>query len=219
MPRAGLNPSILTMAAADLADSEGIDAVTVTSLARQVGVSTPSLYAHVGGTQDLRVRVAALAISEIADEVANALAGRAGRDAVEALAYTIRSYARRHPGRYAASRTPLDPETAAASAGPRHAGLLRAVLRGYEITDTAESVHAIRVLSGLIHGVVDLEAAGSFNHSDPPTDTSWLRVVDVLDATLRSWPPVPTAQRSTERGFTATHHERVRHGLEPPRAG
>ncbi|MGG5258329.1 TetR/AcrR family transcriptional regulator [Phycicoccus avicenniae] len=210
MPRAGLTPDILTTAAAELADAEGIDAVTVTTLARRFGVSTPSLYAHVGGTQDLRVRVAVLAIGEIADRVAEALAGRSGRDAVEALALTIRTYARTHPGRYAASRTPLDTKTAEASAGPRHAALLRAVLRGYDITDPAETVHAIRVLSALVVGMVDLEAAGSFDHSRPGTDRSWERVVDVLDTTLRTWPPVHHTDPDPD--------PRDRHGLEPTRA-
>ncbi len=218
MARAGLSPIILTAAAADLADEEGIDAVSATALARRVGVSTPSLYAHVGGTGDLRVRVAVLAISELAEEVAEALAGRSGRDAVQALADTFRSYARRHPGRYAATRTRLDPASAASSAGPRHSGLLRAVLRGYDITDPAESVHAIRVLSGLVHGMVDLEGAGSFDHSDPSTDESWHRAVDVLDAALRSWPPVRTPPRRTERDVTA-HDEGDRDGLESPRTG
>ena len=46
-----------------------------------------------------------------------------------------RDYAREHPGRYAAARYRLDPETAAASAGVRHAQLTRAVLRGYDLSE------------------------------------------------------------------------------------
>ncbi|MBR7741854.1 TetR/AcrR family transcriptional regulator [Phycicoccus sp. BSK3Z-2] len=217
MPRAGLTPEILAREAAALADEEGIDAVTVTALARRVGVSTPSLYAHVRGTSDLRVRVALLAFTEIADEVAEALAGRSGRDAVAALVLTMRAYARRHPGRYAAARTPLDAETAIASAGPRQADQLRAVLRGYDITDPVETVHAIRVLSALVHGMVDLELSGSFDHSDPPAEESLGRVVNVLDAVLRDWPPTDGVASHGERP-RLHNQERGRHGLEPTRA-
>ncbi|NHA68251.1 TetR/AcrR family transcriptional regulator [Phycicoccus flavus] len=182
----------MTRAAADLADRSGPAAMTMAAVARELGVRAPSLYAHVAGEQDLRERVALTALAEIAEELGAALAGRAGRDAVQALAETLRAYAIAHPGRYAASRTRLDTRTAADSAGPRQSDLLRAVLRGYDITDPAEAVHAIRVMSGLVHGVVDLEAAGSFDHSDPPPEESWVRVVDTLDAILRAWPPGST---------------------------
>ena len=70
MPRAGVTAERLTRAAAELADRDGLDAVTVSALARRFGVTVASLYSHVRGIEDLRTRMAALALRELADQAA-----------------------------------------------------------------------------------------------------------------------------------------------------
>lgn len=191
MARAGLTPERLTLAAAELADAEGLEAVTASALARRFDVRPASVYTHVGGTPDLRRRVSLLALAESADLLATALAGISGRAALVALGDTYRDYARRHPGRYAALRVPLDAATAAASAGPRHAELLRAALRGYGL-DAVHEVHAIRLVGSLVHGFTSLELGGGFDHSAPDAATSWAVVLDALDQLLHTWTGGPS---------------------------
>ncbi|MFF6825151.1 TetR/AcrR family transcriptional regulator [Streptomyces longwoodensis] len=191
MARVGLTPERLVRAGAELADEVGFDQVTVSALARRFDVKAASLYAHVRSSQDLRTRIALLALEELADRAADALAGRAGKDALTALADAYRDYAREHPGRYAAAQLRLDPETAAASAGVRHAQMTRALLRGYDLTEP-DQTHAVRLLGSVFHGYVSLELAGGFSHSAPDSQQSWTRVLDALDALLRNW-PAPTA--------------------------
>ncbi|MEU5668098.1 TetR/AcrR family transcriptional regulator [Streptomyces longwoodensis] len=191
MARVGLTPERLARAGAELADEVGFDQVTVSALARRFGVKAASLYAHVRSSQDLRTRIALLALEELADRAADALAGRAGKDALTALANVYRDYAREHPGRYAAAQLRLDPETAAASAGVRHAQMTRALLRGYALTEP-DQTHAVRLLGSVFHGYVSLELAGGFSHSAPDSQQSWTRVLDALDALLRNWPAAGT---------------------------
>ena len=131
--------------------------------------------------------IAALALNELADLVAEALAGRSGKDALVACADCYRDYARAHPGRYAATRIPLAADSPAVAAGRRHAELTRSVLRGYRIDET-DTVHAVRLLGSVFHGFAELERGGGFAHSAPSSDESWTRILDVLDATLRDWP-------------------------------
>ncbi|KRE60162.1 TetR/AcrR family transcriptional regulator [Nostocoides sp. Soil756] len=199
MPRAGLSPERLTLAAAELADREGLHAVTATALARHFGVAPASLYSHVRGTLDLRERVALLGLQESADALADVLAGRSGRAALAALAAGYRDYATAHPGRWAATRTRLDPAAAATSAGPRHAALARAALGAYGL-DEPDLTHAVRIVGALVQGWIELETAGSFDHSDPPAAASRERLVDALDAMFRAWPatPHPTTTPQTE---------------------
>ncbi|GAA1116137.1 MULTISPECIES: TetR/AcrR family transcriptional regulator [Kitasatospora] len=185
MVRVGLTTERLVRAGAELADEVGFDEVTVTALARRFDVKVASLYAHLKNSQDLRTRIALLALEELADEVADALAGRAGRDALAAFAAAYRDYARRHPGRYAAAQLRLDPETAAASAGVRHAQMTRAILRGYDLAEP-DQTHAVRMLGSVFHGYVSLEAAGGFSHTPVDPQQSWDWIVDSLDAVLRS---------------------------------
>src|SRR5512141_670337 len=113
MARAGITRERLTVAAADLADEVGFEAISLAALARGLGVRDASLYSHVGGLKDLRTRVTVLALAELAALLADAVAGLAGRDALMAFATTYRRYALDHPGRYTAMQQELDPATAA----------------------------------------------------------------------------------------------------------
>ncbi|PWI15828.1 TetR family transcriptional regulator [Streptomyces sp. Act143] len=192
MARAGLTADRLTHAGADLADEIGFDQVTVSELARRFDVKVASLYSHVKNSHDLKTRIALLALEELADKGAVALAGRAGKDALTALADVYRDYARAHPGRYAAAQMRLSPEAAAASAGARHAQMTRAILRGYDLAEP-DQTHAVRLLGSTFHGYISLEMGGGFSHSAPDTQETWTRVLDALDALLRNWPAAPAA--------------------------
>ncbi|GAA3463975.1 TetR/AcrR family transcriptional regulator [Saccharothrix longispora] len=188
MARAGVTAERLTRAAADLADEVGFHNVTVSALARRFGVRDASLYSHVRNAQELRERVAVLALAELADDVASALAGRAGKDALVAFADTYRRYAREHPGRYAAMQVRLPPDVALASAARRHSDMTRAILRGYDLPEPAQT-DAIRLLHSTFHGYTTLEAAGGFLSHPRDTDTSWSRTLDALHHLLEHWPP------------------------------
>jgi AcrR family transcriptional regulator len=190
MARAGLTTDRLTRAAADLADEIGFENVTVSALARGFGVKDASLYSHIKNAQDLRTRVALLALSELADQVAAALAGRAGKDALVAFANAYRDYAKRHPGRYAATQVEPAPDSAAAGAAAdasrRHVEMTHAILRGYDVPES-DHRHAVRFLHSTFHGYVSLEGMSGFRRA-PGLDASWLRVLDALDVALRNWP-------------------------------
>ncbi|WP_249998872.1 TetR/AcrR family transcriptional regulator [Actinoplanes sp. M2I2] len=187
MTRVGLTAERLTLAGAELADELGFEHVTPSAVARRFGVQVASLYSHVRNADDLRTRVALLALEEMADRGAAALAGRAGRDALVALGTTYRDYAREHPGRYTAAQMRFDHETALAGAGPRHAAMMRAILRGYQLTEP-DQTHAVRLIGSVFHGYITQELGGSFDHSRPGPQQSWERILDALDALLRHWP-------------------------------
>ncbi|CAL9656199.1 hypothetical protein SUDANB178_06763 [Streptomyces sp. enrichment culture] len=190
MARAGLTTQRLVQAGAELADEVGFDQVTVSALARRFDVKVASLYSHLRNSQDLKTRIALLALEEMADRAAEALAGRSGKDALAAFANVCRDYARAHPGRYTAARHPLDDATAAGSAGVRIAQLNRAILRGYDLAEP-DQTHAVRLLGSVFHGYVSLETAGGFAHSAPDSEESWARILDALDSLLRNWPARP----------------------------
>lgn len=192
MPRAGLTSDRVVRAAVDLADEIGFEQATISAVARTLGVRVASLYSHVDGATGLQEGMAQLALGELADRASDALAGRSGREALVAFADTYRDYARAHPGRYAAARVRIAPDSPALAAGRRHADLTRAVLRGYRL-DEADLVHAVRLLGSVVHGFTDLELSGGFDHSEPPAAESWARTLDALDRTLRSWSSAATA--------------------------
>ncbi|VXA94287.1 TetR/AcrR family transcriptional regulator [Aeromicrobium sp. 9AM] len=183
MPRVGLTTEKVAVMGAELADELGFDQVTISEIARRCGVRVASLYSHVKGSDDLRDRIAVMALDDLADRGGEALAGRSGRDALVALGNVYRDYAIEHPGRYDAARLPVTDE----DAGRRHSQMMRAILRGYDLTD-ADETHAVRLLGSIFHGFISLERGGGFERSEPSSAESWERILETLDAMLLSWP-------------------------------
>ncbi|MEV5608217.1 TetR-like C-terminal domain-containing protein [Streptomyces sp. NPDC052225] len=187
MARAGLTTERVVAAAADLADTVGFEHITIAALARGFGVKDASLYAHVKGLTELSTRVAILSGLDLADRIADALAGRAGRDALLAFGHAYRAFALEHPGRYAATQLELDP-----SALDEHPGLRRnltctyALLQGYGLAEP-HLTDAGRVLRSTFHGFVTLELAGGFRHRRDVEET-WASALEALHVMLTNWP-------------------------------
>ena len=103
MARAGLTPILVISEAGDLADEVGFDNLTISGLAQRLGVKQPTLYKHVTGTSGLHREMAVLAKLELADVMRRSAVGKAGDDALVAIAIAYRNWAVEHPGRYAAT--------------------------------------------------------------------------------------------------------------------
>jgi AcrR family transcriptional regulator len=184
MPRAGLTPTVLVTHAGDLADRDGYDSLTLATLAGRLGVKVPSLYKHVASLADLRRRLALDSLRGIDEALRGAAVGRAGSDALRAVAHAYRRYAREHPGRYTAGLRapgPDDEEGRAVAAGA--VDLLLAVVRGYGLHGDA-ALHAVRTVRAALHGFSSLEQAGGFG-LPYDVDVSFEHLITTLDTGLR----------------------------------
>lgn len=186
MGRAGLDSDAVVAAGAALADEVGFANLTMGALAQRVGVRTPSLYKHVDGLEDLTRRIAALAMSEVADAVGRAIQGKAGRDALAGAMRAFRAFVLEHPGRYAATIgvEPSGPDDPMAAANRRLLDAFLAVLHGYEIAES-DVDHALRMLRSLCHGFATLQAGGGFQWS-ADVDESFEWLIASADRGLRS---------------------------------
>jgi len=194
MPRAGLTPQRVVEEAGAVADATGLDRLTLAAVADRFGVAIPSLYKHVRGLDGLRRDLAVLAVRELTAALARAAVGRAGRDALHAMANAYRAYATAHPGRYAASvRAPAPGDTEHLTAADDALDVFFSVLAAYGIR-ADDAIDAIRALRAAMHGFVTLEAGGGFGLPQS-VDVSYHRLVDVLDTALKAWPTAdPPAQ-------------------------
>jgi len=183
MPRAGLNRAVIAAAGADLADEIGWQEITLAALAARFGVRQPSLYKHLAGLAELRRDVSVLAGRELHAELTYAAVGRSGSDALHAMADAYRTYAKKYPGRYAASviaPAPGDTEHEQVAGGILVT--VEAVLDGYDLVGDDE-IHAIRGLRALMHGFVSLEQAGGFALPQD-LDESYRRMLDGFSGSL-----------------------------------
>ncbi len=192
MPRIGLTHARVVAEAAIVADEVGLDRLTLASVAQRFGVSLPSLYKHVRSLEGLKRDLALLAVRELTVALSAAAVGRAGRDALRAIARAYRAYAREHPGRAAASVRAPDPDDAEhVAASEAILAVLFAVLAGYGITG-ADAIDAIRSLRAAMHGFVTLEAAGGFGLPQS-VDATEGRLIDLLDTGFASYVAAPHA--------------------------
>ena len=162
MARAGLSTQSVLDAAAQIADRDGLAAVTLARLASDLGVKPPSLYKHVESLDDVHRGLALNGLKTAFERLQQATVGKARDDALFAFAHAYWQFARERPGLYLASLRAARPgENELAAAGEKLIGIVLAVLAGYGV-DGDDALHATRGLRAVVHGFVSLDAMGGF---------------------------------------------------------
>lgn len=195
MPRRtgpGLDRSVVVQAAVELVDSIGVDQLTLAQLAEHLGIRTPSLYNHVAGQAGLRRELTLWCVKELLGRLHRATVGKAGDEALVALAHTYRAYAREHPGRYSCTQLPAGPGDSELREAQREVvEVALAVIRPYGLAGD-DAVHAVRVLRSGMHGFISLELMGGFGLL-LDLDESFRRLIQMFIDGLRHWTrPVPS---------------------------
>jgi AcrR family transcriptional regulator len=142
---APLNRERTLAIALEVADEEGIDAVTMRRLARELGVEAASLYHHVNGKDEILDGL----VEAVADEIELPMPSPDWRAAISQRAHNTRSSLRDHPWAVSlmASRT---------SPGPATLRLLETGIRcfregGFSVVLAA---HAVSAIDSFVHGFV-----------------------------------------------------------------
>jgi len=179
----GLTRERVVETAAEIADRDGLGALTLVTLASALGVRSPSLYSHVDGLAGLRRQLTLHANGLLTAELAESVDGIEGTEALEAIAEQLRSFAHRHPGLYDSflpAPTPdEDPEVAAALREP--VTVVASVLYGMDV-DPMTVIPLIRALRASVHGFVDLELRGGFGLPEDIDDSFSTTVNLVIEA-------------------------------------
>jgi AcrR family transcriptional regulator len=179
----GLTLEQVVETAAEIADRDGLDALSLASLATALEVRSPSLYNHVDGLPGLRRQLAFHANRLLTLELAESIEGLDGPEALGAIARQLRSFAHRHPGlndSFLPAPTPEeDPELAAALQEP--VGIVGSVLAGMDV-DPTTVIPLIRALRASVHGFVDLELRGGFGLPDDIDESFSTTVGLVIEA-------------------------------------
>ena len=184
-PRSGLDRATILQTAAQFADAEGLEAVTLGRLAAHFEIRTPSLYNHIAGLPGLQRELTLLSLHNLSERLKQATIGRAGDEALIALATAYRAFAREHPGLYPLTlRAPEPGDTAHQEAARELVEILLRILTAYDLRGD-EALHAIRVLRSALHGFVSLELAGGFG-LPLELDESFQRLLQVMLAGLRA---------------------------------
>ncbi|TCS96613.1 TetR/AcrR family transcriptional regulator [Hazenella coriacea] len=161
-PRIRLDLNTILEAAIEIADTQGVDEVTLASLAKKLKIRPPSLYNHVDGLLGLRKELAIYGLKQLHFHLTQAVIGRSGDEAVHALAKAYVEFAREHPGLYEATLRSLKPyDQDIQRVGDDIVDLVVRVLNVYGLKDEA-ALHTVRGLRSIFHGFASLEQRGGF---------------------------------------------------------
>lgn len=179
--RVGLDAEAIVQKAAELADKGGLATLSMATLASELGVRPPALYHYFARLAGLRRQLSLLGLQEVSVQVGRAVQGKAGDDAVHALAHALRDFARVHPGLYeAASRAP-DPEDCEwQTAGQEVVETMIRALAAYRLSDDAARL-AVRMLRSIVHGCVSLEHIEGFGLPNVSDETFGCLLGALLD--------------------------------------
>jgi AcrR family transcriptional regulator len=159
--RAGLTREAVVAAAAAIADREGIEALTLARLARELKIKPPSLFNHVRGMPALRRELRLLALREMCEALTTATVGKSRAEGVRALAAAYRGFVRQHPGIYTETLAAAEDDPEVNAVADRILGVCRAVMSGYALKPR-DAIHALRAMRAIGHGFATLEAAHGF---------------------------------------------------------
>ncbi len=178
--RMKLNNQIVIESAAKIADTEGLDNVTLTAIAEVLGIRKPSLYNHVKGLPDLRRGLAIFGSNQLKARLTGAAVGKAKQDAIRAIAVAYRTFAHERPGLYQAivASGAYWEDQKGKVATKELMEVLYMVIRPYNLHDS-DLIHAVRGLRSVMHGFVALEASGWFNQP-VSRDESYAQLVDTF---------------------------------------
>lgn len=162
MPRMGLDLPSVIRAAAEMADTQGLEAVTLASLAQKLQIRSPSLYNHVKGLPELRRQLALSGLAQMAEIFATALAGKSGDEAIRAFCCAYLAFARAHPGLYEAVQRAVEPDDLLLQeAAGAVVDMAVSTLKVYGLQGDA-AIHAVRGMRSFLHGFASLEKQGGF---------------------------------------------------------
>ena len=185
--RTHLDKNAVVEAAVEILNKEGIGALSLSRLADELGIKTPSLYNHVNGLAGLQQELDAMNAKLLANRLSDAAMGKSGVELFIDVAQAFRAYVKEYPGLYMSTlRSSGDQQVQDESLQREEE---RAMKVGFAIMASLglqgeDAVHGLRAFRSMVHGFATLEVAGGFGLPQD-CDESFRRLVSALVAGLQ----------------------------------
>ena len=183
-PRSNLTKQTVVQTAAELINTEGLEALSLGRLAKELGIRTPSLYNHIDGLPGLMRELSILNARNLAERLNDVAIGKSGPELVQAVMQAMRNYIKESSGLYlstvraSGAQTEVDPDLVQEELRSVRIGLAAMASFGLE---GDEAIHAVRGLRSVVHGFATLEISGGFG-IPLDLDESFSRLVDLFIA-------------------------------------
>ena len=185
--RTHLDKNAVVEAAVEILNKEGIGALSLSRLADELGIKTPSLYNHVNGLAGLQQELDAMNAKLLANRLGDAAMGKSGVELFIDVAQAFRAYVKEYPGLYMSTLRASGDQQVQDESLQREEE--RAMKVGFAIMASLglqgeDAVHGLRAFRSMVHGFATLEVAGGFGLPQD-CDESFRRLVSALVAGLQ----------------------------------
>lgn len=181
--RNGITINKILLAATEIVDKNGVEELTLASLAQKLEIRSPSLYNHFDGLHGLRRLLSIYGLEQLLSTLMRAAIGRSGDEAIREMAAAYIGFVRMHPGLYEVTlMSPADLDVELQKVSQEIVDLVTRVLGAYQL-DNADSIHAARSLRSMLHGFASLEQKGGFG-LPIDLDESLMHMIDTFLAGL-----------------------------------
>lgn len=178
-PRQGIDLSTILKTAAEIADTSGVETVTLATLAKKLNIRPPSLYNHIDGLQGLRRQLTIYGIKLLHHHLVRAAVGRSGDEAIHAFGEAYVGFSRLHPGLYAATFMDLDHKDTEIQNASKEIVDLSVQILSYYGLNNEDALHATRGLRSIFHGFSSIEQQGGFG-MELDLDRSFHFIIDAF---------------------------------------
>lgn len=167
-------------------EADGETALGVNRVARELGITPPSIYKHLESGAALRRLVALEIWRRFLAVCCQSIEGISDSSVLlKTVAHRARHFARSHPALYAVMTAlplhPTDPDCAPIV--QRILAFYQRVLRPYNFTER-ETIHALRLLNAAFYGFVATEQAGLLT-LEPSSEESYDILINTLSKAIR----------------------------------
>lgn len=180
--RIRLDKNAVVQAAVEILNAEGVQALTLSRLAEELGIQTPSLYNHVDGLAGLQQELSVMNAKLLAERLSAAAIGKSGQELFMEAAQAFRNYVKEYPGLYMSTLRSSGNQQAPVADLQREeertmkVGLAVMASLGLQGED---AIHGLRAFRSMVHGFATLEVAGGFGLPQD-CDESFRRLVLAL---------------------------------------
>lgn len=185
--RTRLDKDAVVQAAVNLLNTEGVEALSLSRLAEELGIKTPSLYNHVNGLAGLQKELAVVNAKLLADRLSEAAMGKSGSELFMDVSQAFREYVKEYPGLYmstlrsSGAQQEQDPNLQREEERTMKVGL--AIMASLGLRGE-EAIHGLRAFRSVVHGFATLEVAGGFGLPQD-CDESFRRLISALVAGIK----------------------------------
>lgn len=169
----GLSMESIVAAAMELVEEKGYNSFSVRELAQKLHVKAASLYNHLNSIDDVNKEIGLKAVNQMNEYLEESAAGKEKDEALRALAYAFRSYAKNNYQMYRAIMAmPALNRDGSLEIGRESVKSIRRVVAEYGIS-REDAIKFSRSFRSALHGYASYETAGYFTATNVTGDESF----------------------------------------------